>query len=118
MDILPQEILIAVAKVAKLDGLSTEETMALVFRALDHEMGGGGGRQLNPARTDGIGKAIYAALFNYPLSLVQDSTAKNGFRWRVSLPEHGYSAPFEQIFVDALLLVDVQRSNPLQRLQS
>ncbi|MGL4994748.1 MAG: hypothetical protein ACRC6G_01080 [Deefgea sp.] len=110
MDIVPQEMLIAVAKTAKLEGLSPEETMALVFRALDHEMRGLNGRLFNPARTDGIGKAIYAALFNYPLSLVVDARANNGFRWVVTIPSHGYSAPFEQMFVDALLQVDVQRA--------
>ena len=96
MDIVPQEILIAVVKTAKLDGLMPEETMALVFRALDHEMPGLNGRLFNPARTDGIGSAIYAALFNYPLALVEDSKAKNGFRWSVTIPSHGYSMPFEQ----------------------
>jgi hypothetical protein len=110
MDIVPQEMLIAVAKTAKLDGLSPEETMALVFRALDHKMRGPNGRLFNPARTDGIGKAIYAALFNYPLSLVLDAKASNGFRWQVTIPSHGYSAPFEQMFVDALLRVEVQRA--------
>jgi len=109
MDIVPQELLIAVAKTAKLDGLSPEETMTLVFRALDHEMRGPSGRRFNPARTDGIGRAIYAALFNYPLSLKVDARASNGFRWEVTIPAHGYSAPFEQMFVDALLCVEAQR---------
>ncbi|MBM5571000.1 MULTISPECIES: hypothetical protein [Deefgea] len=110
MDIVPQEMLIAVAKTAKLDGLSPEETMTLVFRALDHEMRGPGGQRFNPARTDGIGRAIYAALFNYPLSLKVDTKASNGFRWEVAIPAYGYSAPFEQMFVDALLRVEQQRS--------
>nr|WP_314899303.1 hypothetical protein [uncultured Deefgea sp.] len=110
MDIVPQEMLIAVAKTAKLDGLSPEETMTLVFRALDHPMRGPNGRQFNPARTEGIGKAIYAALFNYPVSLVLDAKASSGFRWQVTIPSHGYSAPFEQMFVDALLRVEVQRA--------
>jgi hypothetical protein len=110
MDIVPQEILIAVAKTAKLDGLTPQETMALVFRALDHEMRGLNGRKFNPARTDGVGKAIYAALFNYPLALVMDAKSKNGFRWSVSIPAHGYSAPFEQLFVDAILHVEQQRA--------
>lgn len=110
MDIVPQEILIAVAKIAKLDGLSPEETMSLVFRALDHEMRGPNGRLFNPARTDGIGKAIYAALFNYPLALELDAKANNGFRWSVTVPQHGYSAPFEQMFVNALLCAEVQRA--------
>jgi hypothetical protein len=110
MNIVPQEILIAVAKVAKLDGLLPEETMALVFRALDHEMRGPNGKPFNPARTDGIGKAIYAALFNYPLALVEDRAAINQWRWSVSIPAHGYSVPFEQLFVDALLCVATQRA--------
>ncbi|WP_027467626.1 hypothetical protein [Deefgea rivuli] len=113
MDIVPQEILIAVAKTAKLDGLSPEETMALVFRALDHEMRGPNGRLFNPARTDGIGRAIYAALFNYPVALVRDAKATNQYRWLATIPPHGYSAPFEQMFIDALLRVDAQRAAAL-----
>lgn len=115
MNIVPQDILIAVAKTAKLDGLMPEETMALVFRSLDHEMRGLNGRLFNPVRTDGIGKAIYAALFNYPLELIADVTASNGFRWTVKIPEHGYSAPFEQMFVGAILQVEVQRAGRVER---
>ena len=110
MIIVPQEMLIAVAKTAKLDGLSPEETMTLVFRALDHEMMGPNGRLFIPARTVGIGKAIYAALFNYPLTLVNDVTTHNHLRWIAHIPEYGFSPPFEQMFVDAVLLADVNHA--------
>ncbi|WP_410498493.1 hypothetical protein [Chitinibacter sp. S2-10] len=109
MDIIPKEIVLAAAQMAKLDGLLPEQTMVLVFRALDHEISPDGRRKINPARTLGIGKAIYAALFDYPFDLTRDNQTANGWCWNVQIPEYGYGPIFEQLFIQAQLTVGTQR---------
>lgn len=109
MSIIPKEILIAATALAKLDGLNPEQTMTLVFRALDHEICGPKGQVFNPARTPGIGKAIYAALFGYHVELVADHKSPSQWRWQAQIPSHGYSPAFEQMFIHAQLAVGDQR---------
>jgi hypothetical protein len=116
MNIIPKEVLLAATLMAKLDGLLPEQTMAIVFRALDHEMHDPHGQRFNPARTPGIGKAIYAALFGYPLELCVDPKTRNGWCWQVDIPEHGYSNTFEQMFVAAQLAVGSQRGGAMQQI--
>lgn len=112
MAIIPKEVLLAATMMAKLEGLLPEQTMAMVFRALDHDIQAPTGSRFNPARTLGIGQAIYAALFNYPFDLKVDTRAPNGWRWDAQIPEYGYSASFEQMFVAAQLDVAQQRAAP------
>ena len=116
MTIIPKDVLLAATLMAKLDGLLPEQTMALVFRALDHEISDPDGRRFNPARTPGIGKAIYAALFGYPLCLCPDQSTRNGWCWQVKIPEHGYSSVFEQMFISAQLAVGAQRGSAVQQI--
>ncbi|WP_373975135.1 hypothetical protein NT239_16105 [Chitinibacter sp. SCUT-21] len=111
MRMIPKEVLIAATKMAKLDGLTPEQTMSLVFRALDHELSEQNGRKINLARTPGIGKAIYAALFAYPVEFIPDQNSPNGWCWDVVLPEHGYGQAFEQMFLQAQINVDEQRQH-------
>ncbi|QLG87236.1 hypothetical protein HQ393_02650 [Chitinibacter bivalviorum] len=110
MTIIPKEVLLAAAMMAKLEGLLPEQTMAMVFRALDHEIRAPRGGCFNPARTLGIGKAIYAALFNFPFDLMIDTRTSNGWRWETQIPDYGYCASFEQMFVQAQLDVAQQRT--------
>ncbi|WP_148715296.1 hypothetical protein [Chitinolyticbacter meiyuanensis] len=107
MNIVPREIVQAAATMAMSGRLTPSQTMAVVFRALDHELGGFGTEPLNPARVPGVGAAIYAAMFGYPFDLV---LRDDGYCWQAELPEHGYSAPFQQLFIDAMLMVDAQRA--------
>ncbi|BCL75634.1 hypothetical protein JHS3_13700 [Jeongeupia sp. HS-3] len=109
MVLIPEEILLSAARMAMLDGLSPAQTMAVVFRAIDHEFAGAGGRRFNPARTAGVGAAIYAAMFGYPLRFVIDPAARGGHRWESEIPAHGYSQPFQSLFIEAMLLVDTHR---------
>ncbi|AOX99558.1 hypothetical protein BJP62_03255 [Jeongeupia sp. USM3] len=94
---------------AMLDGLAPAQTMAVVFRAIDHEFAGAGGRRFNPARTAGIGAAIYAAMFGYAFRFVADPGERGGHRWENEIPQHGYSPPFQSLFIEAMLLVDTHR---------
>ena len=110
MDILPQELLCAVAKVAKEASLSPEQTMALAFRVLDHPILVSNGVFYRPARCAGFGRAIYAALFAYAVALVADIKSPAGFRWSSALPSYGYSPPFEQFLLDGILLAKAQRA--------
>ncbi|WP_255989365.1 hypothetical protein [Chitinolyticbacter albus] len=107
MKIVPREIVQAAATMAMSVRLTPAQTMAVVFRALDHELGGFGVAPFNPARIPGVGAAIYAAMFGYPFELVR---VDGQHRWQAKLPEHGYSEPFQQLFIDAMLLVDAQRA--------
>ncbi|SMC25777.1 hypothetical protein SAMN02745857_02282 [Andreprevotia lacus DSM 23236] len=110
MELVPAELLIAAAHMAMSDHLTPSQTMTVVLRAIDHELRGPDGKPFNPARTAGIGEAIYAAMFGYPLALVADSKAASGWRWQSSIPEHGYGPAFQQSFLDALVDVgDLRR---------
>ncbi|WP_035060766.1 hypothetical protein [Andreprevotia chitinilytica] len=109
MELVPRDIVIAAARMAMLDHLTPSQTMAVVLRAIDHDLMGPGGKPFNPARTEGIGQAVYAAMFGYPVEFVHDPLAANGCRWVSELPNHGYSQPFQQFFIDAMVLVDYER---------
>ncbi|MDW5415732.1 hypothetical protein R6242_04000 [Iodobacter sp. CM08] len=95
MDLIHEEILLAAARMAILDEMTAEETIAIIFRAIDHEMMGPDGQSFNPARIAGVGTAIYAAMFDYPFSLIE--VPNDGLFWRAKIPKHGFSAPFEQL---------------------
>ncbi|QKJ67353.1 hypothetical protein HQN60_11935 [Deefgea piscis] len=110
MDIVPQELLCAVAKVAKEASLSPEQTMALAFRVLDHPILAPNGVFYSPARCAGFGRAIYAALFAHSMALVVDLKSPTGFRWSTALPSYGFSPPFEQFLLDGILLAKAQRT--------
>jgi len=109
MELVASEVLIAAAQMAMHDHLTPSQTMAVVLRALDHDLRGPGGKSFNPARTPGIGAAVYAAMFGYPLRFVADPQAAGGWRWLSSLPPHGYNSTFEQIFVEAMIQVGEAR---------
>ncbi|STQ90885.1 hypothetical protein [Iodobacter fluviatilis] len=104
MDLIQKEILLAAVRVALQDKLSPEETVAVALRSLDHEMMGPDGRSFNPARISGVGSAIYAAMFNYPLDLLD--VPEEGFVWRAKIPKHRFSTPFEQLLTDGERMVE------------
>jgi hypothetical protein len=95
MELIQKEILLAAVHMAVLDNLPADETVAVVFRAIDHEMMGEDGRSFNPARITGVGSAIYAAMFDYPFELLD--VPDEGFVWQAKIPKHGFSTPFEML---------------------
>jgi hypothetical protein len=95
MEIIQKEILLAAVRMAILDNLPADKTLAVVFRAIDHEMMGDDGRSFNPARIPGVGSAIYAAMFDYPFELRE--VPGEGFAWQAKIPKHGFSTPFEML---------------------
>ena len=115
MDFIHEEILLAAARMARLDKMSAEETIAVIFRAIDHEMMGPDGQSFNPARIDGVGMAIYAAMFDYPFSLIE--TPDDGLFWRARIPKHGFSPPFEQLLNAGKTRVELCRKEQTKRLE-
>ncbi|KAF0814305.1 hypothetical protein IGB42_01206 [Andreprevotia sp. IGB-42] len=80
MELAPAEMLIAAAQMAMRDHLTPSQTMAVILRALDHDLQAPDGKAFNPVRTPGIGEAIYAAMFGYPLAIVVDASPQRGWR--------------------------------------
>jgi hypothetical protein len=111
MELIQKEILLAAVRMAN---LPAEETVAVAFRAIDHEIMGADGRSFNPARIAGFGSAIYAAMFDYPLDLLD--VPGEGFVWRAKIPKHGFSQPFEQLLHEGKLRAEQGRQTQKAKL--
>ncbi|WP_028450756.1 hypothetical protein [Chitinibacter tainanensis] len=111
---LTQEILQATAAMARADALSPAQTLALLFRALDHWLPAPDTTPFNPARTQGFAAACYAAQHGWPLALRRDRHAPNGWRWQAELPASCAPAQLGQWLLAAQLEVGQQRARTAQ----